>query len=209
MTGRGKYDRAQSVSERQEQRREHVLDRATDVFAKRGFAGTRVDDIVEAAGISRRTLYEELGSIEQILEAVYERAVRIAFTSILERLMPVQDPIARIHAGVAAWYEMVAANASAAIVVFDVYRHAGAAQAAKYELNTTRYTMLLFEALNSAHAAGRIARRPDEVSVYALVKGAEAVSTRALHRGEHARLPEIAPTIAKLIIDAFRNGEDR
>src|SRR5690242_9878107 len=101
---RGKYDRAETASERQLRRIERVLDVATEVFAARGYAGTRVDDIVTAAGISRRTLYEDFDSVDAILTAVYDRAVRINFTTIMERLMSVSDPIERIHAGIATYF---------------------------------------------------------------------------------------------------------
>jgi len=203
--GRGKYDRSQTATERQELRREKLLDDATEVFAARGYAGTRVDDIVERSGVSRRTLYEQFDSVDAILTEVYERAVRISFASILERLVVI-DPIERIHAGVRGYYEMIAANPSAAFVVFEVYRHAGPTQAAKYELNTARYAMLLLESLNAAFVAGRLGRPPDETSVYALTKGLEAVGVRALHRGEHDRLPAVAPIMARLIIEAFHSA---
>ena len=162
-SGRGKYDRTQSQEQRELVRREQLLDAATEVFAARGFAGTRVDDIVEAAGISRRTLYEQFESVEAILEEVYERAVRINFTSIVQRMMAAADPIERIHAGIAAYFETIADNPSAARVVFEEYRHAGPTQAAKYELNTSRYTMLMMELLNMTYAAGKLGRAPDEL----------------------------------------------
>jgi hypothetical protein len=135
---------------------------------------------------------------------IYERAVRVNFTAILERLMSVTDPIERIHVGVAAYFETIAANPSAARVVFEEYRYAGPAQAAQYELNTTRYALLMLQFVNAAYAAGRLGRAPDEISVYGLTKAIEAVGVRALHRGEHADLPAVAPVMATLIIEAFR-----
>jgi len=202
--GRGKYDRALSSVQRQELAREKLLDDATDVFATRGYRATRVDDIVERAGISRRTLYAHFESVEAILTEVYERAVRTSFAAVFERLMGVADPIERIHIGVLAYFETIAANPSGARVVFEEYRYAGPEQAAKYELNTSRYALLMLEFLNAARAAGRIRRAPDETSVYALTKGLEAVGVRALHRGEHAQLPAVAPTMSALLIEAFR-----
>lgn len=202
--GRGKYDRAQTSLERRQQLREKLLDDATEVFAARGYRETRVDDIVQRAGISRRTLYEHFDSVEAIIEQIYERAVRINFAAILERLMTANDPIERIHAGVLAYYETIAANPSAGRVVFEEYRHAGPAQAARYELNTQRYTTLMLEFLTAAYAAGGLGRAPDEASVYALTKGLEAIGVRALHRKEHARLPALAPVMATLLIEAFK-----
>ena len=201
---RGKYDRSLTTEQRQGERLEKLLDAATDVFAQRGYAGTRVDDIVEATGMSRRTLYELFDSVDEILTEVYDRAVRIAFTTIVQRLMAVTDPIERIEAGVQAWFDMIAENPSAATVVFDVYRHAGPTQAAKYELNTARFSMLLLEAGSAAFAAGKLARAPDETTVYVLIKGIEALGVRALHRKEHAQLPAQAPQMARLVIEAFR-----
>jgi AcrR family transcriptional regulator len=202
--GRGKYDRSQTATERQAERREAVLDAATEVFAAKGYFTTRVDDLVAAAGISRRTLYEEFTSVDAILTEVYDRAVRIAFTSIVQKLMAVTDPLTRIEVGVRAFFEMIADNPAAAKVVFDVYRHVGPEQAARYELNTNRFAMLLIDAINAAVAAGKLGRAPDEVTAYAITKGLESVGTRALHRGEHARLPDVAPAMARLIIEACR-----
>ncbi len=201
--GRGKYDRSQTAGERAAETREKVLDAATEVFAARGYASTRVEDLVERAQISRRTLYEHFGSVDAILEEVYERAVRISFTTVLQKLMGVTDPIDRVAVGITAYYEMIRDNAAAARVVFEVYRTAGDAQAARYELNTTRYATLMLEFLTQAFAAGRLGRMPDETSVYALTKGLDAVAIRALQRKEHADLPQVAPKMARLILDAF------
>jgi AcrR family transcriptional regulator len=164
-----------------------------------------VDDLVEYSKISRRTLYQHFDSIDAVLEEVYERAVRINFTTIAQKLMTATDPIERVHVGVRSYFEMIAENPAAAKVVFQEYRNAGPAQAAKYELNTTRYAMLMLEFLNVAYAARRLGRLPDETSAYALTKAIEAVGVRALVRGEHATLPEVAtPIMAALIIEAFR-----
>ena len=201
--GRGSYDRTQTTDERRTTRVEHVLDIATAVFAARGYAGTRADDIVAAAGISKRTLYEDFESVAAIIEAIYERAVRTSFAIVIERLAPIRDPIEQIHAGVAAYLEGIAHNPAAARVVFEEYRLAGPAQAARYELNTMRYVTMLLQSLVGAHAAGRLARAPDEASVYALTKGIEAVAMRAIHRGEHAQLAAHASRLGELVIDAF------
>ncbi|MEO8699796.1 MAG: TetR/AcrR family transcriptional regulator [Kofleriaceae bacterium] len=203
MTARGKYDRSQTAAQRHDVTHEKLLDDATEVFAARGYNATRVDDLVEFSGISRRTLYQHFDSVEAILDEVYERAVRINFTTVLQRLMGVLDPIERVYAGVRAYYELIAENPAAARVVFDQYRNAGPVQAATYELNTNRYAMLMFEFLNVAYAAKRLGRQPDELTAYALTKALEAVGVRALNRKEHATLPEVVPAMARLIIEAF------
>jgi AcrR family transcriptional regulator len=51
-----------------------ILGGAVSAFARLGFAATRVEDILEAAGISRRTFYKYFSSKEDVLAAVYELA---------------------------------------------------------------------------------------------------------------------------------------
>jgi AcrR family transcriptional regulator len=206
MAGPGKYDRSLSGDERKAQRREQVLEAATAVFAERGIANTRVDDLVTALGISRRTLYEDFGSIETIVELIYDRAVRESFVAVATRIAAARDPIDRIVAGISAYFEIIAANPAAARMVFDEYRHVGPAQAAKYEVNTTRYVSLMLDMVTAAFAAGQLRHAPDEVTIYALIKAAEAIGVRALRRGEDAAA--LAPAMARLVIAAF-NAPDR
>ena len=203
-SARGKYDRSQSTEERFQQMHEKLLDAATTVFAERGYSATRVDDVVDYAGISRRTLYQHFESLEAVLDEIYDRAIRTSFQVLVPRLAGVTDPIERIRAGVGAYYELIADNPAAARVVFDQYRQAGPAQAARYALNTTRYAMLMLEILNGAYAAKRLRRAPDELTVYVLVKGLEAAAMRALDRGELGSLHDIASVMAELVINAFR-----
>lgn len=47
-----------------------VIGRMEDLFEKRGFAGTSVDELRDAAGVSLRTLYRRYGSREQMVVAV-------------------------------------------------------------------------------------------------------------------------------------------
>jgi AcrR family transcriptional regulator len=200
--GPGRYDRSQTSDQRSSARVEHILDQATEVFATRGYVGTRVEDIVQQTGISRRTLYQHFDSIDELLRQIYDRAVTTSFTTVLERLMTVADPIERVHVGVASFMGLMAENPSAARVVFEVYRHAGPSQAAHHELNTTRWANVMFDFLNAAFLAGRVVRAPDESTVYALAKGLEALGVRAIVRGEPGSLHALATKMSALLIDA-------
>lgn len=206
MSGRGKYDRTQTAQERYEIAHERLLDQATEVFAKLGYHATRVDDVIEAAQISRRTLYQHFPSVEAILEDVYARAARVSLDAVTAAIASVSaaDPIARMERVVLAFFRVLAENPSGARVVFEQYRFAGAAQAARYAVDVSRYVALLVELGGAAHAAGRLARAPDELSAYALIKGLEGAGLRALERGELAGLTrEVAPAMARLVVDAF------
>ena len=54
--------------------REAILQAAAGVFTELGYASARVEDILEAAGIARRTFYKYFKSKEDVLCAIYELA---------------------------------------------------------------------------------------------------------------------------------------
>ena len=60
------------MSEKTEQKRQLILDRALDVFSRKGYRLVSMKDIVEASEISRGGLYLYFSSVEEIFEAVLE-----------------------------------------------------------------------------------------------------------------------------------------
>lgn len=56
-----------------EQKKEFILDRATDVFIKKGFASVTMKDIVEACEISRGGLYRYFGSTRAVFMDIFIR----------------------------------------------------------------------------------------------------------------------------------------
>jgi len=58
--------------------RERVLDAAEALFAERGFAGTALRDVAEAAGLRIPSLYNHFSGKEALYEAVLERGLRPA-----------------------------------------------------------------------------------------------------------------------------------
>ena len=54
--------------------RERLLRAATKLFARSGFAGTTVDEVVEAAGVNKRMVYHYFGNKERLYQAVLAEA---------------------------------------------------------------------------------------------------------------------------------------
>lgn len=69
-----------------EERKDQILDAATDVFAQKGFSETRMDDIVEESGLSKGTLYWYFKSKDEIILSIFERLFRREFMA-LEKLV--------------------------------------------------------------------------------------------------------------------------
>ncbi|TDC04431.1 TetR/AcrR family transcriptional regulator [Nonomuraea longispora] len=55
-------------------RREQILATATPIFAQAGLAGTSLDDIATAAGVSRMILYRHFASKDDLYQAALKRA---------------------------------------------------------------------------------------------------------------------------------------
>jgi AcrR family transcriptional regulator len=67
---------------RQEARPAEIVETALAVFAEKGFAAAKLDDIARRAGISKPTLYLYFETKEEIFRAV----ARAAVTSLVEAL---------------------------------------------------------------------------------------------------------------------------
>jgi AcrR family transcriptional regulator len=52
---------------------EQLVAAARELFAKKGFAGTSIEDIVRAAGVTRGALYHHFQSKEELFDAVFVR----------------------------------------------------------------------------------------------------------------------------------------
>jgi AcrR family transcriptional regulator len=55
------------------QRREQILDAATEAFARSGFAATSLEDIAAEACVARMILYRHFGSKSELYQAVLDR----------------------------------------------------------------------------------------------------------------------------------------
>ncbi|HEX6888590.1 MAG TPA: TetR/AcrR family transcriptional regulator [Candidatus Nanopelagicales bacterium] len=76
--------------------RDRLVEAARSVFAERGFAGTRMGDLADAAGVAHGTVYTYFDTKEDVLLAVLD-AVRADLHAAMT-LPNVRDPIVRIEA---------------------------------------------------------------------------------------------------------------
>ena len=96
-----------------DRRRRQLLDVALDVFAGRGFHGTSMDDLAEAAGVSKPVLYQHFASkrglYQELLDDVRERLVEAVTKATAEASGPRQQ----VTAGFEAYFGFVAEHESA------------------------------------------------------------------------------------------------
>jgi AcrR family transcriptional regulator len=62
-------------TEQAQETRRRILDAAKDLFVERGYAGTTVDAVAAAAGVSPETIYGSLGGKRGLLEGVIDASI--------------------------------------------------------------------------------------------------------------------------------------
>jgi AcrR family transcriptional regulator len=204
VMGPGLYDRGQSLESRRAEQRNRLLMAAMQVFALKGYANATVEDIVKRARVSRRSYYENFSDLSDALLQVFDMAINDLLRAVEEALRGKSDPLERYDAGIRAYLSLVQQHADLARVIHREIRSAGPKHALRYELALTRFVALMSEGQTEAYARGLISRAPDEMTLYALVAGLEAVAMRYIERGEEARIMDAAPVLIELMFRAFR-----
>jgi len=102
-----------------EDRMEQTLLAAHDLFAVRGYAAVKMDDIAAAVGVTKPLLYNYLGNKEQLYIACMERAGDSLTKTVAESVAESANPGEALGAGVRAFFEFLDSDRAAWAVLFD------------------------------------------------------------------------------------------
>lgn len=89
-------------------KRERILDAALGLFAERGFHGTSVPEIAEAAGVAAGTIYRYFESKEHLVNALYQahkRQLGHALSDAFPWNAPMREQLRQVWARVVAYGE--------------------------------------------------------------------------------------------------------
>ena len=101
-----------------EDRRSAILDSALQVFSRHGYNGASIDEIAQAAGISKALIYEHFPSKKDLHVSLLERHTQEIFVA-LARTADTQEPgEVRLRNGVSAFFEWVDTHALAFRLLF-------------------------------------------------------------------------------------------
>ncbi len=100
------------------ERREQLLAVAIDVFAREGFHETSMNDVAEAAGITKPVLYQHFESKRELYLAVIDEAGRRMIEAIAHQPLASTDERERTRRGFTAYFEWVADDHDAFQVLF-------------------------------------------------------------------------------------------
>jgi AcrR family transcriptional regulator len=74
------------------QKQEQILQGALRLFLKTGFAGTSMDRVAEAAGVSKQTIYAYFGDKKGLFQALIQRVTIANFQEVIDRAAEISDP---------------------------------------------------------------------------------------------------------------------
>jgi AcrR family transcriptional regulator len=93
-----------------DQRRIQLLDAASEVFASKGYHAAAMDDIAEAAGVSKPVLYQHFPSKLDLYLALLDQSCDRLADVLEDALSSTDDNANRVNATVAAFFEFVSSS---------------------------------------------------------------------------------------------------
>ena len=103
------------------ERRRQLLDTALATFARLGYRDASMNDIAEAAGVTKPVLYQHFGSKRELFLEVLEQLSTDLRAAVRDAAEGTKDdgPRAQVQAGFAAWFGWVDRNRDGFAVLFD------------------------------------------------------------------------------------------
>jgi AcrR family transcriptional regulator len=204
---RGRHRLSREAVERSQ--RERALNAMVEAVADRGYAETRVVDVIERAGLSRKTFYELFGDKEECFLAAYDEVSTHLYTVTEEAFENAagESWAERIRAGVTALVESLAADqATARFAVIEVLA-AGPRALARRDAAIRQFTGFI-----DAGRSESSLELPGLTST-AIVGGIyELLYTEILHGATSqlpARVPELVYWITQPFLGPERAAEER
>ena len=77
-------------------RQKQILDVATRVFSKKGFASTQVDEIADLAGLGKGTVYRYFKDKKDLFLSIVDRGIRDLKDLVLEAMAEEKEPLDKI-----------------------------------------------------------------------------------------------------------------
>lgn len=172
--------------------RERILDAVVDVVSLVGYQAMTVEDIIGAAGVSRRTFYDNFKSKDEAFLA----AVEMIGLQLMERVQVAysagREFAGCVRACLEAFLQFMADEPRYADVCMVEILAAGPDAIARRSAVLTNLSRLLHQGALSVAGANR----PPELTAEAIIGGiSEVVYLRAV-QGATAELPELLPDLA-------------
>lgn len=203
---------ARAIARRRGNRRQEILDIATECFLTLGFVGTTMSKIFERAGGSRATLYSHFASKEDIFEEVLRVALQNHNTDFSEVLQKPGDLRERLTEFCEHFITVVASAEGLALkyLIIDAARHYKRVGELFYTDGALATSRLLAAFMAEHYRQGHIfCRDPKEAAEVITSMCTGGIAANALWSDEPPNPEQIAQEakrIADIVIDIYSVG---
>lgn len=182
------------------ERREQIIDVAIPVFAKRGFHGASMNDVAEAAGVTKPVLYQHFASKQDLHLALIDDVGKRMITAISKGTAGATNGKNQTELGFQAYFRWVADDRDAFLLLFST-------QASGDETATKAIRRITSDAASAIAPliAVEIDHEKQRTLAHGLVGLAEGVSRRLVERGEDFDPDELARLVANLAWAGLRS----
>jgi AcrR family transcriptional regulator len=182
-----------------EHQRERILDVAADVFAKRGYSGTTVDDIVAAGKIGVGSFYGFFDNKEDCFLQCYDGIVSRSREQVLGQLAedePFPERVANVLAGLLL---LVEANPLNARIVLIEAQAAGSS--ARERLDALNHDVVT-ELRAGRELAAPTLKLPDTLEE-AIIGGVSWLVQQRLHGGQPEQIGSLLPELTAIVLEPY------
>lgn len=155
--------------------RERILDATAEVLNTRGYAGTRLSDIAEVAGVQPTAVYYYFDSRDRVIGEAVQEGLRRVLAAVEEALAALPDsatPMDRISAAVAGHLQATLRDSKYGAVAIRLASSLPPAIREVQLVNERRYGTLWRTLINDADKAGLVNPELDTAAARMLVLGA-------------------------------------
>jgi AcrR family transcriptional regulator len=174
-------------------RREQLLDVALEVFARSGYHDTSMNDVAEAAGVTKPVLYQHFESKRELFQALLDAVGARMLSAITAATAEATDPRAQTERGFRAYFRWVAEDHDAFMLLYG--------GASRRDQEFSRAVRRVTNGMVQAIAPLIAADIDDEhrlTLAHAIVGLAEGASRRLVERGEDFDPDETARQVSDL-----------
>jgi AcrR family transcriptional regulator len=185
-------------AERSAATRGALLRAARELFARKGYAATGREEIVDAAGVTRGALYHHFANKADVFRAVFEELEAETMAKVVEAAVTTPDPMRSMQRGAMAFLDAALDPAVQRVVLIDGPSVLG--WEVQKEISDAHGLGLVREALDNLMQAGLIAQQPVEPLAHVLMAALhEAALLVARAADPEATRATVGTTVERII----------
>ncbi len=188
-------------AERSEATTRLLITEARKLFASRGFAGTSIEDIASAAGVTRGALYHHFPSKEALFEAVFDAEQERLGTKIYAAIKTKETALERVEMGCESFLTLCLDPEVQQILLID---GPAVLSSRRMEMWDSSWLPMMTMAFEKAMAEGSIERRPAAALAHVIFGGmCQGAMMAARSEDPHKSMDEVRLQV-RWMLDALK-----